>query len=424
MPNLYARATALPNVVGRVDYISSNHRQERFLAACDGAADLLEGQFWRQLAKESQAAFAQFGYEKRTGHKEKLKCCEGRELVIQLANALLQRMDPEEIVKTVVDEFREKLGLTVIAGLHLKHYANAEDNLHVHVIFPERELLKEPVIKIADRALFFDAQGKRRYKKSEILDENKRLLPGCRIVKKGEIYEQRYFSSVDPKYSSKAWMKDVKTNVILPLRNGKLKGDVEITEFDRSSGKLPQQHVGTVEYVDSDAARETVERIREYNRFVVHYNQLVDFELQQSGRRPTFVYGLIAGKSDKNAALKGVIDRMEYHQKRKYGRTIVARRDWDVQRLLDASRIAKRLGVKQITDLKDKKDVLGREIRQAREAFEEAERKYGPDSIAAKMAAAEEEKAIKAYATAMRAAEDLLPKDWQNDHEVLDTDDR
>jgi len=402
MPNLYARATALPNVVGRIDYISSPSRQERLLAAYDGAADLLDGQFWHQLAKESRAAFEQFGYEKRAGREEKLKCCEGRELMIQLSNALLDRMSPDEIVKTVVDTFQEKLGLTVAAGLHLKHYANGPDNLHVHVVLPERELLKEPVIKIAERALFFDAQGKRRYKKSEILDENKQLLPGCRIVQKGEIYEKRYFGSVDPKYSSKAWLRDVKTNVILELRNGKLRGDVKITEYDPKTGKLPQQHIG-----NKIRNPKTRERIRQYNVMVIQYNRMVDA-------------GKINPASLRSAQYPMVAAGGRY---RKGKEVIRARRDWKVQKMVDSVRLARELGVTRAADLEDKKGELGRELGKARRAYAAAVQQYGEDSLQAKMAEAEVIRARKIYADTMRTIEEHRPRDWLSDQNHEDPGD-
>ena len=334
MPNLYARAAALTDVAGRVDYISSPHRQEKLLASYDGAAELLDGRFWKQLARESRDAFEQFSkktYIDKKGNEKKTKCVEGREIMITLSNALLERLSPDEICKIVVDEFKEKLGLTVAVGLHLKHDRTGEDNLHVHVVFPECELLKEPIVKIADRALFYDADGKRRYKKSEILDENKQLLPGCKIIKKGEVYEQKYFGSVNPQYSYQTWLKDVKTNVILPLRNGKLKGDVEITEYSAETGKLPQQHIpkGTPE---SKAIR-----IVKCNEMVVKFNRYVD-----SGVIPLekalYYQKKIMGAKDRNAVLSNVLWEVERNQGRK---TIKVRTDWKVQNMIDAVRISR-----------------------------------------------------------------------------------
>lgn len=407
MPNLYARATALTNVVGRIDYVSNHHRQERLLAAYDGAADLLGGNFWRQLATESQVAFEQFGYKKRAGHEKELECCEGREIMIMLSNALLQRMTPDEIVKTVVDVFQEQLGLTVAAGLHLKHKKDGPDNLHVHVILPERELLKEPVVKIAERALFFDAKGKRRYKKSEILDENKQLLPGCRIVKKGEIYEQHYFGSVDPKYSSKAWMKHVKTDVILPLRNGKLRGDVEITEFDYGTGKLPQQHIGTMEYIDDPDAKNKVARILETNDLILKYNRLVDTGVIPL--RAAREYQLkVLQAADRKTALREVLREVKQKQTQRnqqQGRRIRTKKDWEAQRMVDAVRVAREVGAKNSDDLEKALRLRGQELGQAKREFERAQEEGNIEDV---MKAAEKvREATKRYSEAARATESL-----------------
>ena len=260
MPNLMVQATPLPNVRGRISYASSPKKQENLLVTYDGAADLLEGKYWKTLAKECRTAYEQFGDKSK-------KCCEGRELMVMLSNSLLERMSPEEIVKTIAEEVKEKLGLDCFVALH---FNKTKKSLHAHIIFGERELLQEPVIKIAERNLFYNAEGKRCYKKSEILDENKQLLPGCKIIKKGEVYEQRYFSSVDTKYHERDWLADVKTNVFLALRNGKLKGDVEITEYDASTGKLAQQPIG------KKADPETAAAIEANNENVKRFNQFVD----------------------------------------------------------------------------------------------------------------------------------------------------
>lgn len=263
MPNLYARATALTNVRGRIDYISSPKRQERLLASLDTAADLLDGQYWQQLAQESRAAFAQFG-------RQDLKCEEGREVMLTLSNSLLERLTPDQICRIIADRIQEETGRPCAVGLHLKHLKASADNLHAHIIFPERDLLDQPIIKTAERNLFFDADGKRRYKKSEILDVDKNLLPGCRIIKKGEIYEQRYFGSIDASMSSRTWLKNLKKNVLLDLRNKELKGDVKITQYDRRTGKLPQQHIP--KGISEDKAKQ----IRIGNNLVTEFNRRID----------------------------------------------------------------------------------------------------------------------------------------------------
>lgn len=274
MPNLFARRTYLSDVAGRIDYISNPLRQEHCLATYDTASDLLGGQYWQILAKESQAAFEQFSAKTRTVKsksgdliEQELQCKEAQELFFLLGNELLDRMTPDQILKTACDKISQKIGRPVTGALHLN---KAMKSLHLHVIFADRELLQEPVVKVAERNLFFNAEGKRVYKKGEILDADKQLLPGCRIVKKGEIYESRCFGSVDERMLDQEWLKDLKTNCILALRNGELKGNVEITEYDPSTGKLPQQYIG------NRADEEIAGRIAEYNALVREYNDAVD----------------------------------------------------------------------------------------------------------------------------------------------------
>lgn len=259
MPNLYARQTALTNVGGRIDYISNPDRQENLLAVHDTA----DAAYWLQLAQECKLA---------SKHKNPgTKSVQGRELVVQLSNQLLQSWSAEEIVNKIAEFFKEKYGRDCVVALH---FNKSKSNLHVHIIYSERARLQEPEEKVASRALFFDEEGKRRYKKAEVMDENGELRAGCRIVAKGEIYERKYFGPVDPVFSSKAWLKDCKTNWVLPLRNDVLRGDVVITEYDEVSGKLPQQHVGNKAYNSKKGT--TKEQIEEYNAAVRDYNQMVD----------------------------------------------------------------------------------------------------------------------------------------------------
>ena len=249
MATLYARQTALPNLLGRINYISSPKRQENLLAYHDGAAGLLNEEYWRLLALESQAAFDRHGEktrlirDRKTGEvKEKtLKAVQGREIHGKLPNSLLERLEPAEIAKILADDFQRQHGRPAAVAVH---FNKTKTNLHFHLIYSERELLQEPVIKTAERNLFFDETGKRKYKKAEILDADGQLRAGCRIVKKGEVYEKRFFGNAGPQFSRRAWLKAAKTNWLLPLLNGKLAGDVAYQEFDHESGKLPQIHVG------------------------------------------------------------------------------------------------------------------------------------------------------------------------------------
>ena len=265
MPNLYVRHTVLTDLGGRIDYISSPKRQENLLAVHDGAADKAEGTYWRQLAAECQE-----GSKYTAAGKKNIQ---GRELHLALSNSLLDRLTPDEIARELAESFEQKYNRSAIVAVH---WNKTKSNLHAHLIFGERELLKEPKEKVAPRALFFDEQGQRRYKKAEILDGQGDVRPGCRIVAKGEIYERKIFGPVDRQFGDKhqAWLKTMKSEWLLPLRNGVLHGDVEITEYDPSSGKLAYQHVGNKAQNMKNGM--TKAQIEAYNAEVKSWNQNVD----------------------------------------------------------------------------------------------------------------------------------------------------
>lgn len=333
MPNLFARTTPLPNIAGRLDYIANPKRQENLLAVHDSAESLLDGQYWKILAQECQAAFAQnnrttrraMDRKNRKMVKKTLKCREGREMMLLLSNTLLDRMDASEIARILSEAFEAVTGIPNRVSIH---YNKTKKSLHAHVIFAERHLLEHPEIKIATRNLYFDSNGKRRYRKSDIMDDNGQLLPGCRICKKGDVYQQHYFSSADTKIQTPEWLKHIKTDIILQLRNGALKGDIEITEYDPSSGKLAQQYIA--KGVDDAKAAS----MRDCNEMVKTYNGLIDagrithdeaMKNQEEFNR----------QADRNAYLAAKLEEIRLRERRERERrataekaTVYSRPDW------------------------------------------------------------------------------------------------
>ena len=82
----FIRMSKLPNVKGRIDYISSPDRQENLYATYQTA----DTEFWKNLAFESQQEFQRFGTEG--------KCIEARELIIALPE-VYTTFDPQEVLK-------------------------------------------------------------------------------------------------------------------------------------------------------------------------------------------------------------------------------------------------------------------------------------------------------------------------------------
>ena len=78
------------------------------------------------------------------------------------------------------------------------------------MIFAERKLLDEPIIKIASRNMFYDENGKHVRTKKEILGEDGEIREGCCIVKKGEVYEKKLFTAKDERFKSNSFLDEVK----------------------------------------------------------------------------------------------------------------------------------------------------------------------------------------------------------------------
>ena len=78
------------------------------------------------------------------------------------------------------------------------------------MIFAERKLLDEPIIKIASRNMFYDENGKHVRTKKEILGEYGEIREGCHIVKKGEVYEKELFTAKDERFRSHSFLDEVK----------------------------------------------------------------------------------------------------------------------------------------------------------------------------------------------------------------------
>lgn len=293
MAKLYARQTALTDVRGRLDYISNPDRQENLLAVCDTTT----GDYWNILARECQASFEKYG-------QKNLQAVEGREIVLKLSNALQERMTDQQIVQTAAGKLSQILDRPVCVALH---YNKSKNNLHLHIIYSERKQLKEPKIKTAPRALFFDETGKRRYRKAEILDDAGRVRVGCKIVPKGEVYETKHFTRADPKYADRRWLEQVKAEQLVPLLNGPLRGDRPVRKYDPLTGELPQQHISNKL---AGANPQRAEEIRRYNENVLRFNDmlhngLIDLEsaltIQEDMRH----------KKEKNDILERFIRSME-----------------------------------------------------------------------------------------------------------------
>ena len=101
------------------------------------------------------------------------------------------------------------------------HHNKRKTNYHIHLIFSERELLPEPIEKIATRNMFYNEQKKHVRTKKEILDDSGNVRKGCKIIKKGEVYERTLFTAKNKLFKQEHYLDEAKhfyTDLINLLR--------------------------------------------------------------------------------------------------------------------------------------------------------------------------------------------------------------
>ena len=163
----FIQMSKLPNVKGRISYITGPARQENLYATYRTAHNEFRG----NLAKESQQEFKRSGAEG--------KCIEARKLIITLPEVYTQ-YEPQQVLGDFTEEFHKRYGVECVSALH---HNKRKTNYHIHLIFSERTLLPEPEIKIAARSVFFDETGKRVRTKNEIMGEDGKIRNGCTVIK-------------------------------------------------------------------------------------------------------------------------------------------------------------------------------------------------------------------------------------------------
>ena len=249
--NSFIQMTKLSNVKGRISYISSHAKQENLYAVYETA----ERKFWRELAKCNQEEFAKSGTEG--------KCIEARELIIALPESFTE-YQPDRLLQLFTNHFKQNYGAECIAALH---HNKRKTNYHIHLIFAERKLLDEPIIKTASRNMFYDENGKHVRTKKEILGEAGEIREGCRIVKKGEVYEKKLFTAKDERFKSNSFLDEVKhsyTDLInIYVQDEKQKLQV----FERGGVYLATKKIGKNNPKEAEIRADNAVR-QEWNRTV------------------------------------------------------------------------------------------------------------------------------------------------------------
>lgn len=251
--NSFVQINKLTNVLGRITYISSKAKQENLYATYTTVS---ERSFWRELAKCNQESFRQSGSEG--------KCIEARELIIALPESFVY-YEPEYLLRRFTDHFKQNYKVECISALH---HNKRKTNYHIHLIFAERQLLDKPIEKIATRNMFYDEKGRHRRTKKEILDETGNIRKKCKVIRKGEVYEQNLFTKKNELFKADGFLDEVKRLYTDLINVCAIKEEDKLHVFDRNGMYLPTKKIGKNNPKAAEIEADNMERVR--------WNQTVD----------------------------------------------------------------------------------------------------------------------------------------------------
>ncbi len=251
--NSFIEMAKLHNLSGRITYISSHAKQEYLYEVYATEPDRT---FWWELAKCSQEEFEKSGTNG--------KCIKARELMIALPESFIS-YDHGYLLKRMVDEFKEKYGVECFAALH---HNKRKTNLHIHMIFAERKRLEQPTEKTATRNMFYDEQGRHVRTKKEILDGDGNIRKGCKIIKKGEVYERKIFTIKDGRFKQESFLDEAKVFYTDLINQMVLDDKDRLSIFDKNGPYLATKKVGK--------NNPKAEEIKADNEIRMEWNRAVD----------------------------------------------------------------------------------------------------------------------------------------------------
>ena len=251
--NSFIEMAKLHDLSGRITYISSHAKQEHLYEVYATEPDRA---FWRELAKCNQEEFAKNGTNG--------KCIEARELMIALPESFIN-YDHDYLLKKMVDEFKKRYGVECFAALH---HNKRKTNLHIHMIFAERKRLDQPEEKTATRNMFYDEQGRHVRTKKEILDSDGNIRKGCKIIKKGQIYERKTFTIKDGRFKQEFFLDEAKVFYTDLINQMVIDDKDRLSIFDKNGPYLATKKVGK--------NNPKAEAIKADNEIRMEWNRAVD----------------------------------------------------------------------------------------------------------------------------------------------------
>ena len=169
------------------------------------------------------------------------------------------------LLKSMVDKFKKQYGVECFAALH---HNKRKTNLHIHMIFAERKRLEQPIEKTATRNMFYDEQGRHVRTKKEILDVDGNIRKGCKIIKKGEVYEQKIFTTKDGRFKQESFVDEAKVFYTDLINQIVLDDKDRLSIFDKNGPYLATKKVGK--------NNPKAEEIKADNEIRMEWNRAVD----------------------------------------------------------------------------------------------------------------------------------------------------
>ena len=149
--------------------------------------------------------------------------------------------DYDWLLKRMTDEFKNRYGVECFAALH---HNKRKTNLHIHMIFAERKRLEQPTEKTATRNMFYDEHGHHVRTKKEILDDDGNIRKGCKIIKKGDVYERKIFTTKDGRFKQESFLDEAKVFYTDLINQMALDDRDRLSIFDKNGPYLATKKVG------------------------------------------------------------------------------------------------------------------------------------------------------------------------------------
>lgn len=276
MPNIYARMTKIKDAVGRSTYMTDDPSY--------GRSDYISGRSGRQEEVVIDVRHMHYPwdyyqrYEVEHAHQVQLYDQNvAREIVIALPNELAgpAKGTTTDDQKDRLTEICESLAQEIIGPGHdyecAVHWNHDRTNLHCHLMFSEREVNQNPVIKCYKKDIWIDPVSHKLMKAGStgaVLSHRKGEIM---YDSSGNIrYDTAPLSAKDPRFKQKSFMKERNLAIQRVLDEYGYHLDIQ----DNSSPYLSQRKL--YKYANADYKKAAAE----YNASVKEYNANVRKHLE------------------------------------------------------------------------------------------------------------------------------------------------